>query len=184
MRQNNKNAKTVDEFEEKMIKLNRVAKVVKGGRRFSFSALMVVGDKKGNVGLGYGKANEVPEAIRKGVEDARRNMAKINLQGSTIPHQIVGEFCKAKVLLKPAAEGAGLKAGSAVRPLLEFAGVKNILSKSLGSDNHINVARATFKALKSLMTIQGVAKRRGKDPRDIMFIKDDVKKDAGESTEG
>ncbi len=183
MRHNSKDSRPVDAFEEKMIKLNRVAKVVKGGRRFSFSALMVVGDRKGNVGLGYGKANEVPEAIRKGVEDARRNIAKINLQGSTIPHQIVGRFCKAQVLLKPAAEGAGLKAGSSVRPLLEFAGVKNILSKSLGSDNHINVARATFKALKSLMTIQSVAKRRGKDPKDIMFVKEELKSSSEESTE-
>ena len=141
---------------EKLIRLNRVAKVVKGGKRFSFSALVVVGDGKGSVGCGYGKANEVAEAIRKGMSDGKKNMFKVPMKGTTIPHEMIGEFGAAKVLLKPASEGTGVIAGGAVRALCEAAGIKDILTKSLGSNNAINVLRATESAFKRFKTEETV----------------------------
>lgn len=152
---------------EKLIKLNRVAKVVKGGRRFSFSALIVVGDKNGTVGYGYGKANDVAEAIRKGVEKAKRSLVKVPMKNSTIPHRVQGEFKSAKVLLKPAAPGAGIIAGGPVRAVMEVGGINDILSKSLGSQNAVNIVKAVFQGLGSLMSARAIAKGRGKSIREM-----------------
>jgi small subunit ribosomal protein S5 len=145
---------------EKVVFINRCAKVVKGGRRFSFAALTVVGDQKGNIGVGYGKANEVPDAIKKSTEHAKKRLMHVKLKGDTIPHDVLGEFDGGKVLLKPASPGTGLIAGGGVRAVLEAAGVKNVLTKSMGSKNHIAVVNATVKALLQLRLAEDFAKIR------------------------
>jgi small subunit ribosomal protein S5 len=149
------------EFSEKVGFINRCSKVVKGGRRFSFSSLVVTGDMKGRVGVGYGKANQVPEAIRKGAEQARKNMAPIRLRGDTIPHEVIGRADGGRVLLRPATTGTGVIAGGGVRAVLEAAGVKNVLSKSLGSNNHIAVVQATLDGLLQLKLAEDFKKVRG-----------------------
>ena len=149
------------ELEERLVVLNRVSKTVKGGRIARFAALMVVGDGQGHVGFGLGKAAEVPDAIRKGIEDAKKNMIHVSLNGSTSPHEIIGEYGAGKVLLKPAAPGTGIIAGGTVRAILELAGVKNIRAKCLRSSNPVNVVKATFEGLRELRTVEEVAAMRG-----------------------
>jgi len=148
-------------LEERVVQINRVAKVVKGGRRFSFSAVVVVGDGAGHVGVGLGKAGEVPESIRKGVEDAKKNLIKIPMVGTTIPHEVNVQFSASKVMLKPASQGTGVIAGGSVRAVLEAAGVRDILSKIYGSTNPVNVTRATIEALRGLHSAEELGARRG-----------------------
>jgi len=160
--------KSQSEYIEKVVHLNRVSKTVKGGRVMKFSALMVVGDGKGKVGFGLGKAAEVPEAIRKGLEDAKKNMVTITTSGTTIPHEIIGEFGAGRVMLKPAAEGTGIIAGGPVRAVMEAAGIKDIRAKCLRSNNPQNVVAATFQGLKSLRGPAEVARTRGKSVEEIV----------------
>ena len=154
-------------LEERVVQINRVAKVVKGGRRFSFSAIVVVGDGNGHVGVGLGKAGEVPEAIRKGVEDAKKNIIKVPLVGTTIPHEVTQSFGASKVMLKPASQGTGVIAGGSVRAVVEAAGIRDILSKSLGSNNPVNVVRATLDALRSMRSAEELS-QRGKQLRSVI----------------
>ena len=155
------------DLKESLIALNRVSKTVKGGRIARFAALMVVGDGAGHVGVGLGKAAEVPEAIRKGIEDAKKNMVKVSIKGTSSPHEVIGVFGAGKVLLKPAAPGTGIIAGGKVRMVLEAAGIKNIRAKCLRSNNPVNVVKATFEGLKALRTAEEVANTRGIDVNDL-----------------
>ncbi len=155
------------EFVEKLVKLNRTSKTVKGGRRMAFSALTVVGDKKGRVGFGFGKANDVSEAIRKSLEKARKNLVNVPLKNGTIPHEVQAQFKSSSVMLKPACSGTGIIAGGPVRAVMEAAGATDVLSKSLGSNSSVNVVRATFEALSCLMDGKEIAKNRGKTLKDL-----------------
>ena len=170
MRQENEQRKEVEqpEYEERVVTINRVTKVVKGGRRFRFAALVVVGDFNGHVGFGTGKAQEVPEAIKKAVEDAKKNLITVPIVGSTIPHEITGVAGAGKVFLRPAPAGTGIIAGGPVRNVVELAGIKDIVSKSQGSNTPINIVRATFKGLSELRTVEMVAEQRGKAKEEIL----------------
>ena len=159
--------KQESDLQENVVFINRVAKVVKGGRRFSFAAVVVVGDGKGRVGAGLGKAAEVPEAVRKGVEDAKKNMINVALKNGTIPHESLGIYGAGKVIMRPAAEGTGIKAGGPVRAVLALAGVRNVLTKSLGSSNPINMVKATLDGMAKLENVQTVAALRGKTVDEI-----------------
>lgn len=159
--------KTV-ELKEKVVAINRVAKVVKGGRTFRFSAVVVVGDENGHVGVGNGKAAEVPDAIRKAIEDAKKNLITVPIVNTTIPHEFVGQFGSANVLLKPAAEGTGIIAGGSVRPVIELAGYKNIRTKVIGTNNPRNVVYATLNGLSNMKTVEEIAAKRGKKVSDIL----------------
>jgi small subunit ribosomal protein S5 len=155
-------------LEEKVVQINRVAKVVKGGRRFSFSAVVVVGDRNGVVGAGLGKSNEVPEAIRKGVEDAKKHLIRVPLVGSTIPHEVRHDYGASHIMLKPASAGTGVIAGGSVRSVVEAAGIRDLLSKSMGSTNPVNVVRGTIEALSSLRSADAIAARRGKTAEELL----------------
>lgn len=155
------------DLEERVVQINRVSKVVKGGRRFSFSTVVVVGDGKGHVGIGMGKAAEVPEAIRKGAEAAKKNLIRVPLVGGTVPHEVLAKFAATKVMIRPAAPGTGVIAGRGVRPVVEAAGVKDVLSKVYGSNNPVNVVKATFKALSEMTSLSEMARRRGMTPQEL-----------------
>ncbi len=157
-----------NEYKETVVAINRVAKVVKGGRTFRFSAVVVVGDENGHVGVGNGKAAEVPDAIKKAIEDAKKNMVEVPIVGTTIPHEFVGRFGSANVMLKPAPEGSGVIAGGSVRPVLELAGYSDIKTKVIGTNNPRNVVYATINALKNMSTVEEVAKKRGKKVSEIL----------------
>ncbi len=161
-------SENTSELKEKVVAINRVAKVVKGGRTFRFSAVVVVGDENGHIGVGNGKASEVPDAIRKAIEEAKKNLVEVPIIGTTIPHEYVGEFGSASVMLKPAAEGTGVIAGGSVRPVLELAGYKDIRTKVIGTNNPRNVVYATIEGLKSMQTAEAVARKRGKTVEEIL----------------
>lgn len=161
-------SENTSELKEKVVAINRVAKVVKGGRNFRFSAVVVVGDENGHVGVGNGKAAEVPDAIKKAIEEAKKNLVEVPIVGTTIPHEYVGKFGSASVVLKPAAEGSGVIAGGSVRPVLELAGYKDIRTKVIGTNNPRNVVYATLEGLKSMKTAEQIAHKRGKNVADIL----------------
>ena len=161
-------SENTSELREKVVAINRVAKVVKGGRTFRFSAVVVVGDENGHVGVGNGKASEVPDAIKKAIEEAKKNLVEVPVVGTTIPHEYVGKFGSASVILKPAAEGTGVIAGGSVRPVLELAGYKDIRTKVVGTNNPRNIVYATIEGLKSMKTAEQIAKKRGKTVAEIL----------------
>ena len=165
--QNNKERKPADEFVEKLVKLNRTAKTVKGGRRMSFSALTVVGDQKGRIGFGFGKANDVTEAIRKSIDKAKSNLTTLPMKNGTIPHEVIGKYKSSAVLLKPACPGTGVKAGGPVRAVMDAAGITDVISKSQGSRTSVNVIRATFDAVENMMDASKIAENRGKSLNDL-----------------